>query len=754
MMSKGNCPSSTGSKLDLMNKQASNKGQKKTRNPKETLQRKNLVNLDGYYQLAGLAAVLILGIIIYSNTFNCSFHFDDSQNIVNNAKIRDLWNIKAWWNFYPSRPVAMFTFALNYHFNHLNIWGYHSINLIIHLINACLVWWLTLLIFSSPAVKDNKVAKQKKIIAFFTALLFISHPLATQSVTYIVQRMTSMAAMFYMLSVALYMKARLSERVNGVKYFLLAGCLLSAVAAMLTKEIAFTLPLTVIMAELFFFKRKMVSVNFKDYRLLFLIALFIVPVMIILYLRSASNVFTAIGPTNGHTYTLTPFSYLLTQFSVIVKYIQLLFLPVNQMVDYDFPVSTRFFEPRTLLSFLFLLSLVILGIFLYKKQRVISFGIFWFFITLMVESGIIPIADLIFEHRTYLPSFGFFFILSSVISGLLWNRYKFLAIIILLMITGSGSLLTYERNKAWKDDLSLWNDNVLKAPNLVRPVSNRGAAYAELGLWDNAIADCNSAIRINPDFPAAYLTRGFAFDNLNQPDKAMADYSKAISINSDYAEAYSDRGAMYAKLGQWDNAIADYSRVIEINPEAVRAYISRATAYENTGQWDKATDDYTSAIGINPDFAQAWLNRGVIFSNLREWDKAIADYSRAIGINPNYTEAYFNRGAVYANLGQWNNALSDCSKAIEFNPDSKEAYFNRGNIYETLKQWDQAISDYSRVIEIDPMTIQAYVNRGVAFQNIGQWEKAIEDYTRALRIDPNFTIAYNNREIAYRNLKK
>ena len=248
-----------------------------------------------------------------------------------------------------------------------------------------------------------------------------------------------MVTMFYLLSLALYVKARLSNKGNISKTLLFTGSLISAVLAMLTKENAFTLPFAIVLFEFFFLRTKKLSINFRDYRVILLMAAFL-GMIIIIPLKFSFSIFKPIPPMLGHAYTVTPLNYLFTQFSVIVKYIQLLFLPINQNLDYDFPISNTFFEIRTLLSFLVLLSLIILAIFSFKRYRIISFGIFWFFLTLSIESSFIPINDVIFEHRTYLPSFGFFLILTSGIYFLLWNKHKYLAISIFVIIIGSNSL--------------------------------------------------------------------------------------------------------------------------------------------------------------------------------------------------------------------------------------------------------------------------------------------------------------------------
>jgi len=318
------------------------------------------VKQNKFSEIGGLVIIILLGIIIYSNSFECSFHFDDYRSIIENTSIRNLADVKSWWNFSPSRPIGTFTFALNYHFSKLDVFSYHLVNLIIHLINACLVWWLTLLIFSSPSLKDIAIVRHKKVLAFITALLFVSHPLATQSITYIVQRLASLVTMFYLLSIALYMKARLSNKGNIFKTLFFGGALISALLAMLTKENAFTLPFAILLFEFFFLKTKKFSINFRDYRVILLIAA-LLGIIIIIPLKFSFSIFKPLPPSLGNAYTITPFNYFFTQFSVILKYIQLLFLPLNQHLDYDFPISNTFFEIRTLLSFLVLSALIILA---------------------------------------------------------------------------------------------------------------------------------------------------------------------------------------------------------------------------------------------------------------------------------------------------------------------------------------------------------------------------------------------------------
>jgi tetratricopeptide (TPR) repeat protein len=736
-----------------MKKDPIKKGPSRKGHPNLKQQHKETVKKYNFNNLIGIAIIILLGIIIYSNSFNCSFHFDDMTRIVDNPSIRNLSDVKAWMNIYPSRPVGMFTLAMNYHFNKLDVFYYHLVNLIIHLINACLAGWLTLLVFSSPVMKDTTISKQKKIIAFVTALFFVSHPLATQSVTYIIQRLSSLAAMFYLLSIVLYVKARLINKSRSSTYFLFAGSVIFGVLAILTKENAITLPFAALLFEIFFLRTKKISINFKNPKVILMIGAIVI-VIISIPLLLATSIFRPLPASQYNPVIITPLNYFYTQLNVIIKYIQLLILPISQNLDYDFPVSETFFSIRTVLSFFVLAGLIVLAFLLYKRNRIISFCIFWFFLTLSIESSFIPINDVIFEHRTYLPSFGYFLLLTTVIFLFPWNKYRFLIISVVVIIIGSNSFLTFERNKAWKDNLTLWNDVISKSPDKARPYINRGFAYTSLGQLDKAIEDYSKAIEINPNFTDSYYNRGLAYMNSGQPEKAMADYSKALEIEPTYGKAYSSRGVVYFNLRQWDQAIADYSKAIDTDPKYADAYYNRGIVYNNLGQLDKAISDYSKAIELNPGYAAAYSNRGNAFVSIRQIDKAIADYNKAIETDPDYRDGFYNRGIAYFNLGQYDKAIDDFTSATRIDPGCSTAFSNRGVAYASQGHWIEAIDDYSRALEIDPNYIDAYINRGAAYSNLGQWKNAIDDYSKALNINPNYINVYLNRGTAYSHLEQ
>jgi len=488
------------------------------------------------------------------------------------------------------------------------------------------------LIFSSPVLKDKPISKDKKEVAFIIAMLFVSHPLATQSVTYIIQRMSSMAAMFYLLSIVLYVMGRYTFNNNKRKYLLFAGCGLSALCAMLTKENAFTLPFAILLVEFFFLQTGKNSVSIKDYRVI-LAGVGLLIFIGLGFFKFSSFISTSYAiDTDSTDKSLTAYNYLYTQFSVIVKYIQLLLVPLNQNLDYDYKLVHHFSDARSLQGFFILLSLLVLAVFLFKKQRIFSFGIFWFFLTLSIESSIIPLQDLIVEHRTYLPSFGFFLCLSYGIYLLTWKNYKKVGIAALAIIIGANAVLTFSRNSVWKDEVTLWSDVISKSPKKARPYNNRGDDYLEQNKLNEALSDFNKALEINPKFAMAYYNRANYYKKESKFDKAIDDYDMVIHLWPQFHKAFSNRGNIYKLQNRLDEAIRDYTQAITFSPNYYLGYNNRASVYIMQNKNAEAIQDLNASIKLKPDFAEAYANRGLAQLNTGNYQMGCLDLKQAVDL--------------------------------------------------------------------------------------------------------------------------
>jgi tetratricopeptide (TPR) repeat protein len=563
--------------------------------------KEGVLQINKKYNIIFIFTIFITGIIAYSNSFNCSFHFDDNNvfNNITSTVTMGKASFDDWIRLFPARPVGMLTFAINYNIHQLDLWGYHFVNLVIHLTNAFLVWWLTWLTLSTPVMKDTEIGKYKTIAAFLTGLLFVTHPLATQSVTYIVQRFASLAALFYLLSLSLFVQGKLWQGNKNIPWFLFGGSIVCAALGMLTKENVFTLPFAILLYDYCFLKVTPFKLDIRDKSLI--TSFMILGIFILLFFKNTTvgtmGILDTKPPACGYSYSISMKEYFLTQFSVILTYLRLFILPINQNLDYDYQISTSFFQLKTFFSFSLLLGILAAGVLLFKRYRLISFGIFWFFLTLSVESSIIPIAqDVIFEHRTYLPGYGFFLALTSAFFYFSKEKYIKTAVITLLVIAAINTVLTYQRNKVWKNEYTLWTDCAKKSPNKSRVFTNLGNAYAKLGQYQRSIDAYDRSIRLTPI----------------------------------YAEGYYNRGTFYGKLlGQYQLAIEDFNMAISLNPNYIKAYNNRGLANDNLGQYQLAIEDFTKAISLKPDYADAFNNRGKAYFNLGDKDPGCVDAQKA-----------------------------------------------------------------------------------------------------------------------------
>lgn len=616
--------------------------------------------------------IVITVLIAYSNTFHVPFVFDDESSIIENRNIRSLGNLLIYGGGGPSynsrRFIGYLTFALNYHFGGLNVVGYHVVNLAVHIANALLIYVFVRLTFRTPALRDSALVSRSIFLAPATALLFGVHPIQTQAVTYIAQRVTSLATLFYLLSLVAHIRWRLAQETGArfcsksvLPFYLLS--LAAAVLAMRTKEIAFTLPIIVFLYEVFFFGRP------DRKRLLSLAPIVLTGAIIPLSMISLQNpvgvTLSDISRVTGGTSTISRCEYLYTQFSVIVTYIRLLALPIGQNLDYDYPINHSLLELRTLLSLLVLVSIMAVAVVLYRRShrsgdsslRLAAFGIFWFFITLMVESSIIPIIDVIFEHRLYLPSTGF--IIAAAIMGTLaaFKMSKLLQVpekvtislltLVLVGVTVALLLTAYKRNWIWRDDVALWEDTVRKSPGKARPHNNLGYAYMEDGRLDEALGQLQIAVKIEPTYVEAHNNLGIVFTRKGLLEIGVDQLQKAVRIDPDYAEARNSLGIAYAKQGRLDEAIEQFQIAATLSPDFSQAHNNLGTAYFNKGWVEQAIAEYRVAIKLQPDYADAYNNLGITYGKIGLIDQAIKQFQSAIRLQPHNQDFRENLNRAY-----------------------------------------------------------------------------------------------------------
>jgi len=364
-----------------------------------------------------VAVGLIVGVTLaaYSNTFHAPFHFDDLPNILENpdVQIKSLtWShlTRLIQNTYKQsiRVFSYLTLAFNYYVGQTDVFGYHVVNVIVHIASGFFLYWFLILTFNLPSLREKYGAVSYKA-ALFASLIFISHPIQTQSVTYIVQRMASLGGMFYLLSMALYVKGRLSSGAPRGACF--GGMVLTYLLGVFSKENVAILPVFVALYELTFIQAFDLSPKGRRGVMILIGALLVLGMFGFLIWGKRYIEVTIEGYT---TRSFTMSERVLTQFRVVLYYLSLLIYPHPSRLnlDYDFPISKSILDPpTTLISILIIAGLIGFSIWTAKKRPVLSFWILWYFGNLVIESSIFPL-EMVYEHRLYLPAVGPFVLFS------------------------------------------------------------------------------------------------------------------------------------------------------------------------------------------------------------------------------------------------------------------------------------------------------------------------------------------------------
>lgn len=573
-----------------------------------------------------LLLIIALGFLVYSNVLSGTFQFDDKLNIVDNPLIRDIGNM---WPPSGSRWFGNLTFSLNYIAGGLNPTGYHIVNISIHIFTALTVYMFVFLTLNSPFFTEREYGStHTPWVACICSLLFVVHPIQTQAVTYIVQRFTSLAALLFMLSLNSYILARLSTlNTSNIcqsdpigklwpSAFFYTSAGLCALLSFKTKENAYTLPAIIAMYDVMFISGLSTLASFikNKWRL---IAILSTLTSGLLAFTVISGMLPALFNTLKATNEISRHDYLITQFRVIITYIRLLFIPVGQTIDHHYPIYHTVFEPAVFLSLMALLLLLFLALYLFwisrnsnKYLRLASFGIFWFFVTLSVESSFIPIPDVMFEHRVYLPSIG---VILAVVSATAWifEKQNWRST---LGKTASGSVIavtlllsyaTYDRNKVWNTELTLWTDAIEKKPKNPRAYNMVGGYYQINFRVHDAITFYKKALDVDNTYMGARSNLANAYVLTGRIDEGLNEL--LITANShrfdaiDTAILLYNIGKAYNLKGMPDHAIEYLNYAIINNPNDAAIYFLLGHIYKRKNLLDQSSMNYKKAHELAPD---------------------------------------------------------------------------------------------------------------------------------------------------------
>jgi Flp pilus assembly protein TadD len=486
-------------------------------------------------------------------------------------------------------------------------------------------------------MKNWVLPAQQNLFALVAALLFTTHPLQTQAVTYIVQRATSMATLFYLTALWMYLRARLEDARHYRIVFLLM------LAAMLTKEISFTLPFAILLSELFFFPPSAEDPLGKKllHWMPFAAFLLIIPLLYLIYPHLLTRIDGSLNIIPSIAKNTSRWDYFLTQFRVERTYLRLLFFPVNQCLIYDYRLSKGWGDPNTWAAFSLLWSILVLSFAFFKKNRLLTFGVLWFFLTLSVESSLIPVPDLIFEHRLYLPMFGFVLFLTS----LLWTFFRsgkwFTAISLVIAVVLSG--MTYVRNEVWKTITSLAQDVVRKNPH-------KGISYAGLG---------------------------DAYSREARDDKAaVVCYRKALDLGFTTPWVFYNIAAAYSRLGEYEKSLP-FQKIISSSSalkESTPFYDNHALALINKGENAAAVKMLKEDLKMSPENPLLYIQLGEAYRKMERENEAVASFRKAIELAPLSQEGYNALALLYKRKGDEPGAVAVMVEYLKYKKKQKPLF--------------------------------------------------------------------------------
>jgi len=644
-----------------------------------------------------LLLLFLLVVIIYANSLNGAWQFDDEPNIVNNASVhlRSLDRgsiVKTFYGFEQEeiyRPLAYLSFGLNYYLGGIDPRGYHVVNLAIHFLAAVFLLLFIHRTLNLPRLK-KAYGRDAYAIALLTAFLWAVNPVQVTAVTYIVQRMASLAGLFYILSLYLYLLGRTSEvRCKKILFFSL--CAATAALAVGTKENAVMIPASIYLYDLILIQDITRKIFFKHLKY------FILPaaILVSLWLVFSFDILSLASSYSERPFTLA--ERLLTEPRVILFYISLLLYPTYSrlMLNHDFEISRSLLEPWTTWPAILTIAICIgWAVWVARRKPLPAYCILFFFLNHLIEGSFIPL-ELIYEHRNYIPSMLLFLpVAIFIIRALGYFSYKkilqfsIVALVAFVLITQGHTVTMY--NFIFRAPYLLWSDNIAKAPNLSRPHVNLGNILMDQGLYEEAYASYQKAWSLQ------------RFDRLSQAPSAIYNLGRYHFYKKDYPKA-----------------LAHFEAAVRMEPRYSNMWVSLAQTQIQLGDLKAAESATRKALRRGADNLR--LNAMLSFVLLKQGANADAiRYGwKTLAIDPEYSdvmrvlaEAYRRTGRIDRAVHLWERYLRDDRGDIEGHLALIDLYAETGQtekldrtiagvmMLKGPKSWRELIADYKKDVAV------------------------------------------------------
>jgi tetratricopeptide (TPR) repeat protein len=713
------------------------------------------------------AFLLAVGMIVlaawaaYQNSFRAPFIFDDTRAILSNGTIQHFSSalVPPSHSTVNGRPILNLSLAVNYAWGGIHVWGYHLVNLAIHILAGLTLWGIIRRTLGQPVLRE-KFGAAALPLATVAALLWVLHPLQTESVTYVIQRAESLAGLFYLLTLYCFIRgaeSRLQESGvrNQEKEFKTqnpqatlplssgltpdasrlwqAASILACLLGMATKEVLVSAPLIV-----WIYDRAFVAGSFRkawQQRRGFYAGLAATWLLLAYLMLSAGNR----SGSAGFGLKISWWAYALTQSWAIVHYLWLSVWPSPLVLDYG-PALVK--DLATIVPCLLLLTaLLVAGGYAMCRKPMLGFIAAWFFLILAPTSSVVPIVtQTVAEHRMYLPLAA----ITTLVAMGLYAWFGRLALGLGLAVALGLGWLTFQRNSVYSSAVSIWSDAATKRPDNAEAHENLGIAFGDDDRMTEAVAQFEQAVQMEPDEAAIHLNFGIALAKIGRLTEAVAQDEEALRLRPNFVDGQTNLGVALAGLGRFPEALEHCQTAVQLEPKNAELHYNLGNVFFAMDRFDESISQYEEALRLKPDFAEAHNNLGIAFFRTERQPEAFAQFQEGVRLQPNNAVAQLYLANGLFQMGRPAEAISHYQEALRLKPDDPAAHYMLGNAFAQTSQFPLAVEQYQETLRLKPDFPEAHNNLGMTFAQMGQTEEAVEQYQEALQLRPDYPQARDN----------
>ena len=710
------------------------------------------------FHLISVTLIIILTAIVYANTLDNEFtNWDDDKLILSNTLIRSLEfdNLKKIFDLKSGgtyQPMRVFSYALDYRIGKLDPFVYHLHNIILHIFSSILLYVLLITILPSiergsfgNTVFFARLPDLMRILALFTALLFALHPVNVEAVTWLSSRKYVLLSFFSFASLLCYMQRPVNKKIDFLFYML---SFIFWILAAMSSPFGVIVPALFVLLEYCIHPDKNPLHCIKDNLPRFLLYL-ILGFVVLAYLLTTLGAISRIESSSVPIFK--------TMMQVFWDYMRNFVAPFwlnNRYVDYVYPSIFSYY--KVIAGFLLLFGSVAVSIYsiVKKNDKLFFFALFWFVISWLPASNIVPISTRMADRYIYLSSVGFFIffswsacylfnILPLIIKAVKGSEMMvFMTFISLIVIY--VSILSIVRNDVWQNSGTLWKNSLKRDPKNIIALNNRGMWLFKKGMVKEAKKHFLFANFTKPTDTLPLYNLGFLYFEAGDWLKAKHAYEKILEIDPESMLAHRASWECLNRLGRGDEAGKHIDFVLSAEPSDLFALNQKGLILYESGKYKQAEDLYRKSIEKFPDDPEFHFNLGMTLQKTGRMDQAMGSFARAAEIKPDYALAYHGMGQILFYKKDYNGAIREYEKALELNAGLAEIHNDMGNVLFEKNDFDKANEYYTKALELDGQIFEAFFNQCVILEKKGSMQKAIECYENCIEKFKNHPESMNN----------